>query len=81
MNLCMSMGSRENKQNKVRTQLWDTLYFLKSFHCPCGRDQNNPDQPMFKEDLMKPGDNMDYINGESGSHFPKVAGLRWGHKG
>ena len=26
MNLCMSMGSRENKQNKVRTQLWDTLY-------------------------------------------------------
>ena len=21
-----SMGSRENKQNKVRTQLWDTLY-------------------------------------------------------
>ena len=22
----MSMGSRENKQNKVRTQLWDTLY-------------------------------------------------------
>ena len=26
---------------------------------------------MFKEDLMKPGDNMDYINGESGSHFPK----------
>ena len=27
MNLCMSMGSRENKQNKVRTQLWDTLYF------------------------------------------------------
>ena len=57
-------------------------YFLKSFHCPCGRDQNNPDQPMFKEDLMKPGDNMDYINGESwyGQTFPKVAGLR-GHKG
>ena len=26
MNLCMSTGSRENKQNKVRTQLWDTLY-------------------------------------------------------
>ena len=22
----MSTGSRENKQNKVRTQLWDTLY-------------------------------------------------------
>ena len=29
MNLCMSMGSRENKQNKVRTQLWDTLYNIK----------------------------------------------------
>ena len=28
MNLCMSMGSRENKQNKVRTQLWDTLYSI-----------------------------------------------------
>ena len=28
MNLCMSMGSRENKQNKVRTQLWDTLYVI-----------------------------------------------------
>ena len=26
----MSMGSRENKQNKVRTQLWDTLYHLNS---------------------------------------------------
>ena len=23
--VCMSMGSRENKQNKVITQLWDTL--------------------------------------------------------
>ena len=28
MNLCMSMGSQENKQNKVRTQLWDTLYII-----------------------------------------------------
>ena len=26
MNVCTSTGSRENKQNKVRTQLWDTLY-------------------------------------------------------
>ena len=26
----MSMGSRENKQNKVRTQLWDTLYLQLS---------------------------------------------------
>ena len=24
----MSTGSRENKQNKVRTQLWDTLYVV-----------------------------------------------------
>ena len=24
----MSTGSRENKQNKVRTQLWDTLYII-----------------------------------------------------
>ena len=31
MNLCMSMGSRENKQNKVRTQLWDTLYYYINF--------------------------------------------------
>ena len=23
MNLCMSTGSRENKQNEVRTQLWE----------------------------------------------------------
>ena len=29
LNLCMSMGSRENNKNKVRTQLWDTLYNVK----------------------------------------------------
>ena len=35
MNLCMSTGSRENKQNKVRTQLWDTLYDKdKALCCP-----------------------------------------------
>ena len=26
INLCMSTGIRENNQNKVNTQLWDTLY-------------------------------------------------------
>ena len=26
--LCTSCGSRENNQNKVRTQLWDTLYLI-----------------------------------------------------
>ena len=32
MNVCTSTGSRENKQNKVRTQLWDTLYItLREF--------------------------------------------------
>ena len=31
MNLCMSTGSRENKQNKVRTQLWNTLYIYNYY--------------------------------------------------
>ena len=26
INICTSTGSRENNQNKVNTQLWDTLY-------------------------------------------------------
>ena len=36
--LCTSSGSRENNQNKVRTQLWDTLYVHGSdqFQCWCG---------------------------------------------
>ena len=36
MNLCMSTGSRENKQNKVRTQLWDTLYMAVKSDMSCG---------------------------------------------
>ena len=28
INLCTSAGSQENNQNKVNTQLWDTLYNL-----------------------------------------------------
>ena len=45
MNLSMSMGSRENKQNKVRTQLWDTLYMSQWFRMLPGLvDTGAPDQ-------------------------------------
>ena len=37
INICTSTGSQENNQNKVNTQLWDTLYvciyFLKKVIC------------------------------------------------
>ena len=34
MNLCLSTGSRENEQIKVRTQLWDTLQLPPYFQGP-----------------------------------------------
>ena len=37
----MSTGSRENNQNKVNTQLWDTLYIFKGVTCKAVKPQIN----------------------------------------
>ena len=53
INLCTSTRSLENKQNKVNTQLWDTLYDMYMTNCLTFGPAADDEHPQEKESNNK----------------------------